>query len=102
MSDTFTPDRLRLLRGAILNACRKAYPYHVFRSMIAAIVSEFDLDDEQLDREMAYLQDKGWLVVANVAKSVLGRKETKYRLTAEGYDVANRIDPKSPLMPEDC
>lgn len=97
----YNAKRIRLFRGSILYALLSVYPNSAFRSMLTYLATTLELEATALDREVAYMVDRGWITVEDVSRSVLGRSDKKLRLTAVGYDIAQDIDPNMPLTPED-
>lgn len=86
----------RALRGSILRACLQMYPRPTMFSTLRWITDTFGADDEDIEKEIAYLEGRQWLKTRPI--EIIGRKDTRVELTSDGVDVARGIDPKAPII----
>lgn len=78
-----------ILRQSILEITEQSGTDGASNILIKKALSKTGLkpSDEQLKREISYLQDKGLVSVKHIKNSVLGIERDVIRLTSKGMDV---------------
>lgn len=76
-------------RRKILDALKMVYPASLSFESICAVIP--DVEDGYLKKDVAYLMDKGAILCINARRNQ-SIPDGDYRLTAEGVELADRIN----------
>ncbi|MBI1291862.1 hypothetical protein GC173_11555 [bacterium] len=79
----------------MLVALANLYPQPAFRRTLLWLIDDFVISPETFEAQLAYMVQRGWIETRTV--QIIGRSDLRIVLTADGYDIAQGIDPENPV-----